>query len=90
METIGKDPIPLRELKRLYYPAKDVGLVEETDEKRARSSFVSLCSCCWGNKVIVDTGWAEICAPSKVHKSDVRTVFVCKVALLGDLSKKQG
>lgn len=81
--------ITLAELKRLFYPQRDVGLVEETDAKRARSSFVSKCSMCWGNKVIPGTGWAEIGSPSKIHLEDKRTVFVCRVELLGDLVKKE-
>jgi len=52
------DAIPLPELKKQYYPAKDIALVEETDQEKARSLFESKCSCCWGNTIIGDTGWA--------------------------------
>ncbi|MCK9615824.1 MAG: hypothetical protein M0R48_10115 [Candidatus Omnitrophica bacterium] len=77
------DAIPLPELKKQYYPAKDIALVEETDQEKARSLFESKCSCCWGNTIIGDTGWAVIGSPSKQHDGDMRMVFVCKANLLG-------
>ena len=45
----------LREFKRTYFPAQHV--VEIKNAKQARDSFFSHTSCCWGNRVVEDTGW---------------------------------
>lgn len=73
----------LEEFKKTYFPKQHV--VEITDSEQARGNFVSKTSCCWGNKIYPDTGWAVVCQPSTQHVGDVRTVFVCKASLVEGL-----
>jgi len=70
----------IAEFQKTYFSQAHV--VEITDAKQARDSFFSHMSCCWGNKVVEDTGWAIVAQPSAQHVGDKRTVFVCKTALL--------
>ena len=72
----------LREFKRTYFPAQHV--VEIKNAKQARSDFFSHTSCCWGNRVVEDTGWAIVGQPSAQHVGDKRTVFVCKTEIIRD------
>ena len=75
----------IKELKRRHFPDTvegPVNLVEVTDAEVAKSMFHSRCSCCWGNKVLPDTGWAVVMTPSRPTKGAPREVLVCREALL--------
>lgn len=70
----------LKELRKIYF--QDEFVSEIKNSKQARSLFKSRTSCCWGNTIIEDTGWALLARPSARHLGDKRTVFVCKAELL--------
>ena len=74
--------LTIEELKDLYYPRPDIGLVEVTDRESALSDLASKTSACWGSGPIGSTGWIQLATPSKQHRGDMQTVFVCKEELI--------
>jgi len=74
--------IPLDELKKKYQ-GTDERFVEVTDKQAALDDIASKASCTWGaGYKFGDTGWIQLATPSKRHKEDIRTIFVCKASLL--------
>lgn len=74
--------ISFGELKKKYQ-GHDEMLVEVTDRESALGDIASKTSCCWtAGRKIDDTGWIQLASPSKVHKEDIKTVFVCQASLI--------
>jgi hypothetical protein len=79
--TMNKS-IPFKELCNQYQSSNE-GFVEVTDRQAALNDIKSTASCTWGaGQAFGDTGWIQLATPSKVHKNDIRTIFVCKASLL--------
>ena len=77
-----KDAIPLKELVK-QYQGPDERFVEVTNRHRAIDDILSTSSCTWGaGYKFGETGWIQLATPSKHHKEDIRTIFVCKESLL--------
>ncbi len=74
--------LSLEQLQR-EYGTSDSGFVEITDRAQAISDLESKTSCCWGAGFEYgNSGWIQLASPSKRHRDDKRTIFVCKKTLL--------
>jgi len=82
IKNIPLDISGFEELCKQYQP-KGIHMVEVTERLSALGDIASKCSCTWGaGQKFGDTGWIQLASPSKRHKEDTRTIFVCKASLI--------
>lgn len=72
----------LNQLQR-EYGERDVKFVEITDRADALSQINGRTAPCIGaGQRFGQTGWIQLASPSKQHREDTRTIFVCRESLI--------